>query len=91
MTNDKKSLRVYFKTDIGKIYCGDSLELLKKQKDNTVDLIMTSPPFGLVRKKEYGNVDANDYLDWFKPFAKEFHRILKDNGSLVIEIGRAHV
>ncbi|MCX6359792.1 MAG: site-specific DNA-methyltransferase [Armatimonadetes bacterium] len=55
----------------------------------SVDLIMTSPPFGLVRKKDYGNADAWDYLDWFRPFAEHFRRILKDNGSLVIDIGGA--
>jgi site-specific DNA-methyltransferase (cytosine-N4-specific) len=40
----------------------------------SVDLICTSPPFALVRKKEYGNVDADDYVDWFKIFAGEFYR-----------------
>ncbi len=50
---------------------------------------MTSPPFGLVRKKEYGNVPADEYLDWFRPFAELFHRILKESGSLVIDIGGA--
>ena len=50
---------------------------------------MTSPPFGLVRKKDYGNVEANEYVDWFKPFGAEFHRVLTDNGSLVIDIGGA--
>ncbi len=50
---------------------------------------MTSPPFGLVRKKEYGNVDADEYLSWFKPFASHFARILKSQGSLVIDIGGA--
>jgi site-specific DNA-methyltransferase (cytosine-N4-specific) len=42
--------------------------------DESVDLICTSPPFALVRKKEYGNVDADDYVDWFKIFAGEFYR-----------------
>lgn len=55
--------------------------------DGTVDLIFTSPPFALLRKKEYGNVEADDYVNWFKDFAKEFHRILKTHGSLVIDIG----
>ena len=50
---------------------------------------MTSPPFGLVRKKDYGNVEADSYVDWFKPFAAHFHRVLKDTGSLVIDIGGA--
>jgi len=48
---------------------------------------MTSPPFGLVRKKNYGNADANEYLEWFRLFAASFKRVLKDNGSLVIDIG----
>jgi len=56
-----------------------------------VDLIVTSPPFGLVRKKDYGNVDADEYLAWFKPFAETFKRALKPNGSLVIDIGGSWV
>lgn len=55
----------------------------------SVDLVMTSPPFGLTRKKEYGNADADDYVEWFRPFAEQFHRILKPQGSLVIDIGGA--
>lgn len=50
---------------------------------------MTSPPFGLVRKKDYGNEDADRYLEWFAPFAEQFNRLLKDTGSLVIDIGGA--
>lgn len=60
-------------------------------KPGSVDLIMTSPPFGLVRKKEYGNADAHEYLDWFKPFAGQFRRVLKERGSLVIDIGGAWI
>lgn len=48
---------------------------------------MTSPPFGLVRKKDYGNVDADKYVDWFRPFGELFKRLLKPHGSLVIDIG----
>jgi site-specific DNA-methyltransferase (cytosine-N4-specific) len=68
------------------------LELIGEQMlDQSVDLIMTSPPFGLVRKKSYGNVDADKYVSWFKPFGEQFKRILKPNGSLVIDIGGAWV
>lgn len=80
---------IIFKTRIGQIILGDSLEILRKEKTDSVDLIMTSPPFGLVRKKEYGNVDADEYVEWFKLFAKEFRRILKDSGSFVLDIGGA--
>jgi len=64
---------------------------MKSRKKGTVSLIMTSPPFGLVRKKDYGNIDADKYVEWFRPFAQQFRRILKDNGSLVIDIGGAWI
>lgn len=77
-----------YTTEYGEAYLGDSTELLKDVPDKRVNLIMTSPPFGLVRKKEYGNVDAENYVEWFvTSFADEFKRILTDDGSLVIDIG----
>lgn len=81
----------FFTTNLGKIYLGDSLDFIPSLESESVDLIMTSPPFGLVRKKEYGNVDADEYLEWFRPFAREFHRILKKTGSFVIDIGGAWI
>lgn len=70
---------------------GDSLQVLDKLAPSSVDLIVTSPPFALVRKKDYGNEDADRYLDWFRPFAEQFRRLLKDSGSLVIDIGGAWI
>jgi DNA modification methylase len=85
-----ENVRQYHKTQNGKIYHGDSLLLMnRKLEPESVDLVVTSPPFGLLRKKKYGNVDADDYLEWFKPFGEAFRRILKPNGSLVIDIGGA--
>lgn len=84
------SLPVYAtRSGLGQVYQGDALELLKGLEDESVDLIMTSPPFALVRKKAYGNEDAERYVDWFRPFAREFRRILKPTGSLVIDTGGA--
>ncbi len=77
----------FYHTESGAAYLGDALDLMAHLKDRSVNLIVTSPPFALRRKKAYGNVDANEYVEWFMPFAEEFHRILKDDGSLVIEIG----
>ena len=57
--------------------------------DESVDLIMTSPPFGLVRKKDYGNEDADRYVAWFEQFAEQFKRVLRREGSLVIDLGGA--
>ena len=76
-------------TPLGQVIHGDSIEVMEGYPGESVDLIMTSPPFGLVRKKDYGNVEADEYVEWFKPFAVGFHRILKKNGSLVIDIGGA--
>ncbi len=79
----------FHQTRYGEIILGDSLEVLCARDEASVDLIMTSPPFGLVRKKDYGNVHADEYCDWFRPFAEQCYRVLRDTGSLVIDIGGA--
>lgn len=85
--SNKISCQPYYTTQLGSAYLGNSLELMAELPDESVDLICTSPPFALVRKKEYGNVDAHKYVEWFKTFALELYRILKPQGSLVIDIG----
>ncbi|MFB3826293.1 MAG: site-specific DNA-methyltransferase [Bryobacteraceae bacterium] len=84
-------MKRYFKTKHGSVYLADSLDYLAEVPDASVDLVMTSPPFGLVRKKDYGNVDSDAYVEWFKPFGRELRRILKSSGSLVIDIGGAWI
>ena len=81
--------RLFYKTKHGSIYHADALDYLATCTVESIDLIMTSHPFGLVRKKEYGNVDADHYVEWFKTFAEGFRRVLKPKGSLVIDIGGA--
>ncbi len=81
----------FYQTKYGATYLGDARELLCHIPDNSVNLIMTSPPFALQRKKEYGNVDESDYVPWFGSFATEFKRILRQDGSLVIDIGGAWI
>ena len=81
--------RVYYNTDKGIIYLGDSLEYLKALKNESVDLVVTSPPYALIKKKKYGNENSNDYLSWFRPFAIEIFRVLKESGSFVLNIGGA--
>lgn len=83
-------LPVFHSTGLGTMLNGDSLDFLHDPKNaQSVNLIMTSPPFGLVRKKSYGNEDAHAYCEWFRPFAEGFRKVLKDDGSLVIDIGGA--
>ena len=77
----------YFQTQLGEIYLADAIEVLKQLPNDSLDLIITSPPFGLIKKKKYGNEDSSTYLDWFRPFAGELYRVLKPSGSLVIDIG----
>lgn len=76
-----------FETALGAVYLADSLELMRSMPDSSVNLVMTSPPFALQRKKEYGNVEQVDYVEWIRPFAREIHRILMDDGSFVIDLG----
>ena len=78
-----------YATAQGEAWVGDSRRLLKKIDDESIDLVVTSPPYGLLKKKEYGNENQDDYVKWFRPFAKELHRVLKTKGSLVINIGGA--
>lgn len=81
----------YYQTKHGAAYLGDSLELLKKVSDKSINLIVTSPPFALTRKKEYGNKTADEYVEWFLKFASEFKRILKEDGSFVVDLGGAYL
>jgi len=84
-----RPIRKFYSTDLGDMWNGDALDWMTNAEAASVNLVMTSPPFGLVRKKTYGNEDAHDYCKWFRQFAEGFSKILKDDGSLVIDIGGA--
>lgn len=75
----------------GAAYLGDSLELLDCVPDDAVDLVLTSPPFALTRKKEYGNEDASEYVEWFLPFARKIRAKLAPTGSFVLDLGGAYL
>lgn len=79
----------HYVTSLGEAWVGDSKQLLKKIKSQSIDLVITSPPYGLLKKKEYGNEPQEDYVRWFRPFAKEIYRVLKMTGSFVINIAGA--
>ena len=79
----------YYNAEGGSAFHGDSRELLKELPDNSIDLIVTSPPFALQHKKEYGNEDQEGYNDWFMEFIPEVRRVLQPHGSFVVEIGGA--
>ena len=82
-----------YSTNLGRAFQGDSLAVLPHliNQGVRVKLIVTSPPFALVRKKDYGNEDADDYLEWFAQFTPLFREILTPDGSVVIDIGGAWI
>jgi len=79
-----------YSTDWGAAYCADSLPWLRTIPEETVDLVITSPPYALEFKKEYGNVAKAKYVDWLRPFGVEIRRILKPEGSFVLNIGGSY-
>lgn len=85
-----KKKEIGYSTDKGKCICGNSLELLKQLEDNSINLVITSPPFALQRKKEYGNEEQEAYVDWLCEFASVVYEKLNEDGSFVIDIGGAY-
>jgi DNA modification methylase len=79
-----------YQTGLGAAYACDSLEMLRSIPSHTVNLVLTSPPYALHFKKEYGNVNKRDYVAWMLPFAREIKRILRDDGSFVLNIGGSY-
>lgn len=65
---------------------GDCAEKLKEMKQNSVDLIFTSPPYSDCRKNTYGGIHPNKYVDWFMPISKELLRVLKTDGTFILNI-----
>ncbi len=85
-----------YQTNYGSAYVRDSLELLKQLPENSVNAIVTSPPYALHFQKEYKKAEdkhnwtKDAYIDWFLPFAREIHRVLTDDGSFVLNIGGSY-
>jgi DNA modification methylase len=79
-----------YRTELGAAYLGDSLEVLGALPTESVDLVVTSPPYALQFKKEYGNVSKDEYVAWLRPFGREIHRALKPQGSFVLNIGGSY-
>jgi len=77
-------------TRLGHAYVGDSRELLASLNKCSVNLVVTSPPFALQRKKEYGNKAQDEYVDWLLEFAHSVFEVLKEDGSFVLDLGGAY-
>ena len=71
---------------VNEIHHGDCLEVMRGFPSDSVDLIMTSPPYADARKHTYGGVPPDQYVEWFLPRAEEMKRVLKPSGSFVLNI-----
>ncbi len=90
MIHEKIKKKPFYATKHGAAYVGDARKLTRELPDESVNLIVTSPPYALHFKKEYGNVEKHEYVEWFLEFATEFQRVLTQDGSLVTDIGGSY-
>ena len=92
MSNDSLQNLVYT-TKLGKFFQGDAEQVLLSpplhKYVGKIDLIFTSPPFPLNRKKKYGNRRGDEYIEWLANFAHSFVRYLRPTGSIVMEMGNS--
>jgi site-specific DNA-methyltransferase (cytosine-N4-specific) len=82
--------KVIFRTALGEAWAGDALDVLRGLPAESVDLVVTSPPFALLRQKTYGNAEQAEYVDWLCQFAPLVHRALRPTGSYVLDLGGAY-
>ena len=87
---DIAGLTPYYGTRLGNAYLADGLDVLKALPDASVNLVITSPPYALHFKKEYGNTEKHGYVEWFLPFAAEIYRVLRADGSFILNIGGSY-
>ena len=79
-----------YSTGFGAMFQADSSRGMALLPDDTVDVVVTSPPYALEFKKEYGNASKEDYVEWFRPFGEQIFRILKPEGSFVLNVGGSY-
>ena len=71
---------------VDNILLGDCQQVLRDVPDNSIDLIFTSPPYADQRRKTYGGIHPDDYVDWFIPRADQLFRVLKPSGTFILNI-----
>ena len=69
-----------------KIICGDCVRVMRDLPDNCADLVITSPPYADNRKKTYGGIAHDKYVEWFLPISGEIMRVLKPSGTFILNI-----
>jgi len=72
--------------ELGRIIQGDSLTALKSLPDSCINMIFTSPPYADNRKNTYKGIPIKEYVNWFLPISSELKRVLKNDGTFVLNI-----
>jgi site-specific DNA-methyltransferase (cytosine-N4-specific) len=82
-------MKPIYSTPFGRAYCGDSLDVMATLPSASVNLVVTSPPFPLTFRKKppYNTVAESHFVGWLLPYAREWHRLLVRDGSLVLDVG----
>jgi len=75
-----------YKNTISDFYLGDCVDVLKDLKSNSIDLIVTSPPYSDQRKGTYGGIHPDKYVGWFLPKSEQFLQVLKPTGTFILNI-----
>jgi site-specific DNA-methyltransferase (cytosine-N4-specific) len=83
-------MKPLYLTNFGAAFVGDSLNLLDELKPESINLVVTSPPFCLQRQKKYGNLPEKEYVGWLAEFAKKVKNVLANDGSFVLDLGGAY-
>jgi len=88
-----KRIESAYATKFGRMYCGKAEEVLQKWPPShykgKIQMVFTSPPFPLNRKKKYGNLKGQEYVDWISSFGPILKDYLSEDGSIVMELGNA--
>lgn len=79
-----------YESSFGQAYHGDSRFLLELVPQDSVNLVITSPPFALQRQKAYGNKEQEEYVDWLMEFGRKVYKVLRADGSFVLDLGGAY-
>ena len=80
------TLEVSTALEVDRIIQGDSLTVLKSLPDSCTNLIFTSPPYADNRKKTYKGIPIEEYVEWFLPISSELKRVLKIDGTFILNI-----
>jgi len=81
-----RTLFYYKSLPLNKIICGDCEQVLRGFPKNSIDLIITSPPYANKRNRTYGGIHPNRYVDWFLPKAEQFYKVLRPMGTFILNI-----